>query len=99
MGMNTTAKDTARDTVHHTTTKDTVRDTLHVTTEDTFHTAHQPTIQEESSAVELVVTEEDTTRDVTLQSSITAKLYKWIVRSRKKKKNIFFLMIFFISCC
>merc|ERR1712096_602236 len=82
--MNTTAKDTARDTVHHTTTKDTAEDTLHVTTEDTFHTALQPTTQEESSVVELVVTEEDTTRDVILQSSITAKLYRWIARNMKK---------------
>merc|ERR1712070_890446 len=66
---NTTVKDTARDTPHHTTVK--------VTAEDTFHTADQPTTQEESSVAELVVTEEDTTRDVTPQSSTTAKLYRW----------------------
>ena len=75
--MNTMAKVTARDTAHHTTTKDTAEDTLHVTIEDTFHTALQPTTQEELSVVEPVVTEEDTTRDVTLQSSITAKLYRF----------------------
>ena len=80
--MNTTVKDTARDTAHHTTTKDTARDTAHhttvkVTAEDTFHTADQPTTQEESSVAELVVTEEDTTRDVTPQSSTTAKLYRF----------------------
>merc|ERR1719320_1432187 len=63
--MNTTVKDTARDTAHHITVK--------VTAEDTFHTADQPTTQEESSVAELVVTEEDTTRDVTPQSSTTAK--------------------------
>ena len=78
--MNTTVKDTARDTVHHTTTKDTAHHTtVKVTAEDTFHTADQPTTQEESSVAELVVTEEDTTRDVTPQSSTTAKLYRFVI--------------------
>merc|ERR1739840_22765 len=72
---NTTVKDTARDTPHHTTTK--------VTAEDTFHTADQPTTQEESSVAELVVTEEDTTRDVTPQSSAIATLYRWIAQYNK----------------
>merc|ERR1712157_218344 len=79
---NTTVKDTAKDTVHHTTTKDTA--------EDTFHTVHQDhTTQEESSVAELVVTEEDTTRDVTPQSSITAKLYRWIAHYNKQMKYLF----------
>merc|ERR1719376_1361641 len=81
---NTTVKDTARDTPHHTTTKDTAHHTtVKVTAEDTFHTADQPTTQEESSVAELVVTEEDTTRDVTPQSSTIAKLYRWIAHYNK----------------
>merc|ERR1712113_482169 len=91
---NTTVKDTAKDTAHHTTTKDTARDTVHhttvkVTAEDTFHTVHQPTTQEESSVAELVVTEEDTTRDVTPQSSTTVKLYRWIAHYNNQK-NYFY---------
>merc|ERR1712070_683175 len=56
---------------------------------DTFHTADQPTTQEESSVAELVVTEEDTTRDVTPQSSTTAKLYGWIAHYNKQMNIIF----------
>merc|ERR1719376_1403027 len=93
--------DTARDTAHHTTTKDTARDTAHhttvkVTAEDTFHTADQPTTQEELSVAELVVTEEDTTRDVTPQSYNTAKLYRWIAR-HKNQINFIFLVKFLFS--
>merc|ERR1739841_188413 len=88
---NTTVKDTARDTPHHTTTKDTAHyTTVKVTAEDTFHTADQPTTQEESSVAELVVTEEDTTRDVTPQSSTTAKLYRWIAHYNKQMNIILF---------
>merc|ERR1712070_547768 len=92
--------DTARDTVHHTTTKDTARDTAHhttvkVTAEDTFHTADQPTTQDESSVAELVVTEEDTTRDVTPQSSTTAKLYRWIARNNNQICFIFLVKFLF----
>merc|ERR1739842_60457 len=95
-------KDTARDTPHHTTTKDTARDTAHhttvkVTAEDTFHTADQPTTQEELSVAELVVTEEDTTRDVTPQSSTTAKLYRWVVRHGNQMIMIF-VVKFFLQC-
>merc|ERR1712113_583486 len=85
---NTTAKDTARDTVHHTTVK--------VTAEDTFHTVHQDhTTQEESSVAELVVTEEDTTRDVTPQSSTTVKLYRWIAHYNKQINIIFVVKVLF----
>merc|ERR1739841_498984 len=99
---NTTVKDTARDTAHHTTTKDTARDTAHhttvkVTAEDTFHTADQSTTQEESSVAELVVTEEDTTRDVTPQSSTTAKLYKWIAHYNKQMNIIFVVNLLFCA--
>merc|ERR1712113_558659 len=76
---NTTVKDTA----HHTTTK------------DTFHTVHQPTTQEESSVAELVVTEEDTTRDVTPQSSTTVKLYRWIAHYNKQMKIVFIVKFLF----
>merc|ERR1739842_43874 len=98
---NTTVKDTVRDTAHHTTTKDTARDTAHhttvkVTAEDTFHTADQPTTQEESSVAELVVTEEDTTRDVTPQSSTTAKLYRWKAR-HNNQIDFIFLVKFFVQ--
>merc|ERR1712157_131409 len=80
---NTTVKDTAKDTVHHTTTKDTARDTVHhttvkVTEEDTFHTVHQDH-----------TTQEETTRDVTPQSSTTVKLYRWIAHYNKQMKVIF----------
>merc|ERR1712157_558975 len=98
---NTTVKDTAKDTVHHTTTKDTARDTVHhttvkVTEEDTFHTVHQDhTTQEESSVAELAVTEEDTTRDVTPQSSTTVKLYRWIAHYNKQMKVIFIVKFLF----
>merc|ERR1712113_493280 len=86
---NTTVKDTAKDTVHHTTVK--------VTAEDTFHTVHQDhTTQEESSVAELVVTEEDTTRDVTPQSSTTVKLYRWIAHYNKQM-NIIFVVKFLFS--
>merc|ERR1712002_46407 len=93
---NTTVKDTA----HHTTTKDTARDTAHhttvkVTAEHMFHTVHQPTTQEESSVAELVVTEEDTTRDVTPQSSTTVKLYRWIAHYNKQMNIIFVVMFLF----
>merc|ERR1739840_11050 len=93
---------TVRDTVHHTTTKDTARDTAHhttvkVTAEDTFHTADQPTTQEESSVAELVVTEEDTTRDVTPQSSTTAKLYRWIAHYNKQMKIVFVVKFLFCA--
>jgi len=90
--MNTMAKVTARDTAHHTTTKDTAEDTLHVTTEDTFHTALQPTTQEELSVVEPVVTEEDTTRDVTLQSSTIARLVR--IKQQRQQDEIFFVVKF-----
>merc|ERR1739840_50455 len=86
---NTTVKDTARDTAHHTTVK--------VTAEDTFHTADQPTTQEESSVAELVVTEEDTTRDVTPQSSTTAKLYRWIAQYNKQMKIVFVVKFLFCA--
>merc|ERR1739842_37289 len=86
---NTTVKDTARDTAHHTTVK--------VTAEDTFHTADQPTTQEESSVAELVVTEEDTTRDVTPQSSTTAKLYRWIAHYNKQMNIIFVVKLLFCA--
>merc|ERR1712113_625313 len=98
---NTTVKDTAKDTAHHTTTKDTARDTVHhttvkVTAEDTFHTVHQDhTTQEESSVAELVVTEEDTTRDVTPQSSTTVKLYRWIAHYNKQINIIFVVKVLF----
>merc|ERR1739842_191244 len=99
---NTTVKDTARDTSHLTTTKDTARDTAHhtttkVTARDTFHTADQPTTQEESSVAELVVTEEDTTRDVTLQSSTIAKLYRWIAHWNKQMNIIFVVKFLFCA--
>merc|ERR1739842_75563 len=99
---NTTVNATVRDTAHHTTTKDTARDTAHhttvrVTAEDTFHTADQPTTQEELSVAELVVTEEDTTRDVTPQSSTTAKLYRWVAR-HKNQINMIFVVKFFVQC-
>merc|ERR1739840_89908 len=98
----TTTKDTARDTPHHTTTKDTARDTAHhttvkVTAEDTFHTADQPTTQEESSVAELVVTEEDTTRDVTPQSSAIATLYRWIAQYNKQMKIVFVVKFLFCA--
>merc|ERR1739842_10290 len=86
---NTTVKDTARDTPHHTTAK--------VTAEDTFHTADQPTTQEESSVAELVVTEEDTTRDVTPQSSTIAKLYRWIAHYSKQMNIIFVVKFLFCA--
>merc|ERR1719422_903586 len=96
--MNTTVKDTARDTVHHTTVKVTAHHTtVKVTAEDTSHTADQPTTQEESFVAELVVTEEDTTRDVTPQSSTTAKLYRWIAHNNKQKNIIFVVKFLFCA--
>merc|ERR1712002_1119995 len=97
----TTVKDAAKDTVHHTTTKDTARGTVHhttvkVTAEDTFHTVHQDhTTQEESSVAELVVTEEDTTRDVTPQSSTTVKLCRWIARYINQMNIVYVVKLLF----